>query len=197
MTRARYLALSAAAVLGIAAASLDPRTPKLVWNASASVPVGLYRIVPAGRLATGDLVAVRPPAHLATFMVARGYVGPDVPILKRIMGFPGQRLCRKGRTVTIDDMPLGTARKRDSRGRALPDWQGCRRIATDEIFLMNPAAGDSLDGRYFGPFPASAVIGRAIPIFTGEDGDGRLPWRADAVTARPSHFTAQKRRPSP
>lgn len=44
--------------------------------------------------------------------------------------------------------------------------------------LMNPDVGDSLDGRYFGPFPASAVIGHAIPLFTDEDGEGRFVWRA-------------------
>lgn len=43
---------------------------------------------------------------------------------------------------------------------------------------MNPDVGDSLDGRYFGPFPASAVIGHAIPLFTDEDGEGRFVWRA-------------------
>ena len=51
-------------------------------------------------------------------------------------------------------------------------------IAEGEIFLMNLGVGDSLDGRYFGPLPDSAVIGRAIPLFTDEDGDGRLVWRA-------------------
>jgi type IV secretory pathway protease TraF len=73
---------------------------------------------------------------------------------------------------------MGEALERDSLGRDLPVWQGCRTIAEDEIFLMNLDVGDSLDGRYFGPLPVSAVIGRAIPLFTDEDGDGRLVWRA-------------------
>ena len=37
---------------------------------------------------------------------------------------------------------------------------------------------DSLDGRYFGPIPASSVIGRALPLWTDEEGDGRFVWRA-------------------
>ena len=37
---------------------------------------------------------------------------------------------------------------------------------------------DSLDGRYFGPIPASSVIGRALPLWTDEDGDGRFVCRA-------------------
>ncbi len=43
---------------------------------------------------------------------------------------------------------------------------------------MNWQVRDCLDGRYFGPLPASAVIGRAIPLYTDEDGDGRFVRRA-------------------
>ncbi|HIC80059.1 MAG TPA: S26 family signal peptidase, partial [Kiloniellaceae bacterium] len=48
-----------------------------------------------------------------------------------------------------------------------------------ELFLLNPSHPDSLDGRYFGALPANAVIGRAVPILTDEDGGGRYTWRAD------------------
>ena len=37
-------------------------------------------------------------------------------------------------------------------------------IGGGELFLMNLEAADSLDGRYFGPFPASAVILSLIHI---------------------------------
>jgi type IV secretory pathway protease TraF len=73
---------------------------------------------------------------------------------------------------------MGDALARDLLGRPLPIWQGCRVVAEDELFLMNWQVRDSLDGRYFGPLPASAVIGRAIPLYTDEDGDGRSPRRA-------------------
>ncbi|WP_425063481.1 S26 family signal peptidase [Pyruvatibacter mobilis] len=177
MTRARYVMLTAAALATVIAGAV-PTAPRLVWNASASVPIGFYTIAPADRIEVPDLVAVMPPESVAAFMVERGYVARDVPLLKHVLGLPGQRLCRHGRAITVDGVPLGEARDRDSRGRDLPVWQGCRAIAAGEIFLMNLDVGDSLDGRYFGPFPASAVIGRAIPLFTDEDGDGRLVWRA-------------------
>ena len=64
-------------------------------------------------------------------------------------------------------------------------WGGiCRsggaavRLANGDLFLMNPAVRDSLDGRYFGPLPARAVIGKATPLYTDEAGDGRFIWRA-------------------
>ena len=45
----------------------------------------------------------------------------------------------------------GDALDRARLDRELPAWQGCRRIADGDIFLMNPDVRDSLDGRYFGP----------------------------------------------
>lgn len=177
MTRARYVMVTAAA-LAIVIASGVPTVPRLVWNASASAPIGFYTIAPADRIEVPDLVAVVPPEPIASFMVERGYVAHDVPLLKRVIGLPGQHVCRDGGAITVNGVPLGEARDHDSRDRELPVWQGCRVIVAGEIFLMNPEVGDSLDGRYFGPFPASAVIGRATPLFTDEDGDGRLNWRA-------------------
>ncbi|PZQ20169.1 MAG: conjugal transfer protein, partial [Sphingopyxis macrogoltabida] len=43
--------------------------------------------------------------------------------------------------------------------------------------LLNPDHPDSLDGRYFGPLRASAVLGRAIPILTRQTPDAPLTWR--------------------
>ena len=50
-----------------------PIAPKLVWNASASAPVGLYAI-DASALEVTDLVAVDAPERLATFLSDRGYL---------------------------------------------------------------------------------------------------------------------------
>ncbi len=178
MSRRRIFAVTLLAVIGIAATSAADMPTKLVWNATASAPVGFYTIEPAGRLTVPELVAVMPPEPLGGFMVARGYVGRGVPLLKRVIGLPGQHVCRVGRTITVDGVEMGDALDRDRIGRALPVWQGCRVIADGQLFLMNVDARDSLDGRYFGPIPASAVIGRALPLWTDEDGDGRFVWRA-------------------
>ena len=34
---------------------------------------------------------------------------------------------------------------------------------------MNPASKHSFDGRYFGPLPASSIVGRAVPLWTREE----------------------------
>jgi conjugative transfer signal peptidase TraF len=139
--------------------------PLFMWNASASVPVGLYRLQEIDKLDAAELVVVVPPEPLATFLAQGGYLPRSVPMLKRVLALPGQAVCRRGFMILIDGIAIGLARERDGRGRPLPTWQGCRVIAADQLFLMNWQSADSLDGRYFGPIPASAVIARAHPLW--------------------------------
>ena len=178
MTRRRTLAAAMLAVTAIATPGIVGTSTKLIWNTTASAPVGFYTIEPAEGIEVPELVAVMPPEPLAAFMVERGYVGRGVPLLKRVAGLPGQRVCRAGLAITVDGIEMAEALERDRIGRALPVWQGCRVIAPSEIFLLNWDVRDSLDGRYFGPIPASSVIGRAVPLWTDEEGVGRYEWRA-------------------
>lgn len=178
MTRRRTLTVTALAIIGIAAASAVDWPLRLIWNATASAPIGFYTVEPADALDVPELVAVMPPEPLAAFMAERGYIAGGIPLLKRVVGLSGQRVCRNGSTVTVDGIEMGEALERDSLGRDLPIWQGCRVIGDDQLFLMNWEVRDSLDGRYFGPIPAASVIGRAVPLWTDEEGVGRYEWRA-------------------
>lgn len=143
--------------------------PLYVWNASKSVPLGLYCLRPADKLFVTELVAVRPPEPLAIFLADGGYLPRGVPMLKRILALPGQIVCRNGSAISVDAIAIGEARERDGRGHPLPIWQGCHVVGQGELFLMNSQSADSLDGRYFGPIDASAVIARALPVWTDEE----------------------------
>ncbi|MGE0289396.1 MAG: S26 family signal peptidase [Bradyrhizobium sp.] len=147
-------------------AGSESGTPSYIWNASESVPIGLYRLQPIERLSVADLVAIRPPEPLETFLDLNGHLPAGVPMLKRILALPGQTVCRTGLTIAVDGIEVGQARERDARGRPLPVWQGCRPLLAGKIFIMNRQSADSFDGRYFGPIPASAVIGQATPVWT-------------------------------
>jgi conjugative transfer signal peptidase TraF len=157
--------LSASALL-LSSIAAKPAA-RYLWNASESVPIGLYQLRPIGKLVASELVAVQPPEPLATFLESRRYLPRGIPLLKPVLALPGQTVCRDGLTITVDEIRVGNARERDSRGRPLPDWQGCRVIAGGEVFLMNRQSEDSLDGRYFGVLPTTAIIGRAEPLLIG------------------------------
>ena len=106
MTRFRYVMVTAAATLGIAIAGFVPTAPRLLWNASASVPIGFYTVAPADRIEMPDLVAVMPPEPFASYMVDRGYVARDVPLLKRVIGLPGDTVQLVGGQVILNGQPL-------------------------------------------------------------------------------------------
>jgi conjugative transfer signal peptidase TraF len=162
-------AFTTIAATGLLLSTLGGATPHYIWNASNSVPIGLYHVQPATRLTVSELVAVRPPDLLAAFLDLNGYLPIGVPMLKRVLALSGQTVCRNGLTITVDSIDVGEARERDGRGRPLPVWHGCRVIADGDVFVMNWQSADSLDSRYFGPLPASAVIGRAIPLWIDEE----------------------------
>ena len=157
--------LTALAAVTSLVSTIGGATPRYIWNASNSVPIGLYRVAPAGKFTVTELVAVQPPDPLAAFLDLNDYLPYGLPMLKRIVALPGQVVCRIGLTITVDNLEMGQARERDGRNRPLPVWQGCRIIGEDEIFVMNWQSADSLDSRYFGPLPASAVVGRALPLW--------------------------------
>jgi conjugative transfer signal peptidase TraF len=169
MTRLGFAVTTCAATLLVALSSFFHPAPKLLWNASASVPVGLYAVQRAFPLHVGELVVVKPPMPLARFLAARRYLPFGVPLIKHILALPGQTVCRIAHGVTVDGVAMGEALDRDRFDRALPDWQGCRVLGPGEIFLMNRTPADSLDGRYFGPLPTAAIVGRADPIWTNAE----------------------------
>ena len=168
MTRFGWIMTTYLAALTVGVSALFHPAPKLLWNASASVPIGLYAVHRAGALHVGELLVITPPEPLASFLGHRRYLPKGVPLLKRVVALPGQTVCRIQRTIFVDGAAIGDALGRDHLGRPLPVWQGCRLIATGQVFLMNRQSPDSLDGRYFGPLPTTTIVGRADPLWTHE-----------------------------
>jgi conjugative transfer signal peptidase TraF len=168
MTRFGWAMTTYLAALTVGLAGLFHPAPKLLWNASASVPIGLYAVHRAGALHVGELLVVTPAEPLATFLDQRRYLPKGVPLLKRVVALPGQTVCRTEQTIIVDGAAIGVALERDHLGRPLPVWQGCRVIATGQVFLMNRQSPDSFDARYFGPLPTTTIVGRAEPLWTHE-----------------------------
>jgi len=109
--------LTTFAATGLLLSTVGGATPYYIWNASNSVPIGLYRVQPATRLAVTELVAVQPPDLLATFLDLNGYLPIGVPMLKRVLALPGQTVCRTGLQIAVDGVDVGETRERDGRNR--------------------------------------------------------------------------------
>lgn len=144
-------------------AVLDP-APRLVWNASASAPVGLWRITPGAAVCVGDTVLAEPPPAARRLAAQRHYLPANVPMIKAVAAVSGDKVCAVGPWIRINDRPVALRRAADRRGRKLPWWSGCERLSDGAVLLLNPTP-DSFDGRYFGPVSKGAVIGRATPLW--------------------------------
>jgi conjugative transfer signal peptidase TraF len=179
MTQRKWSLVAASAIVALALPKVVDLPKILLWNPSPSAPIGLYHLRPTGTLQVDDLVVVDLPEPLARFVIGRGYLPAGIPLLKRVVGLPGQTVCRIHRTITVDGVEIGAALETDRLGRPMPVWQGCRRIAADEVFLMNRDVENSLDGRYFGPIPVSSIRGAAMPLWTDGERVGRDRWRVN------------------
>jgi len=138
--------------------------PRLVWNASESAPVGLWRIMPGAKTAVGDMVLANPPGPARRLAAERGYLPANVPLLKRLAAVSGDRVCVNGDTLAINGQAVAIQRAADGLGREMPRWIGCRALREGEALLLMDAA-DSFDGRYFGPVSTAAIIGKATPLW--------------------------------
>jgi conjugative transfer signal peptidase TraF len=156
------------AVLGIAAIAFSATSQHLrvVYNASASAPLGWYTARPPASLHPGDYVVADLPLAVAEFAEQRAYLPHTVPILKHVGALAGQHVCIRNRVVSIDGRALGHALQTDGAHRELPVWNHCRVLTADEIFLFSANPEGAFDSRYFGPVSRTAVRAVAQPLWT-------------------------------
>jgi conjugative transfer signal peptidase TraF len=153
-------------LLGIALlAVLCPKAgaPVILWNASPSVPIGLYRLTSRAYQAAA-LAIIRLPEPLRMLAETRGYLRKGVLLIKPVVAGAGDTVCRHGALVTINGRIAARARTLDAAGRSLPAWSGCFKLGATDIFVLS-ADPDSFDSRYVGPIDRADVVGFALPIW--------------------------------
>lgn len=160
----RKIGIGALALVGIALAlaSFAAPRPALVWNFTASAPIGLYHVLDRPWV-RGDWVLVRPSPELARTLSQFGVLERGRFLVKQVAAAHGDRVCRSGAEISINDNVVVRAQSVTSSGRALPTWSGCRTLGADEVFLLGRADG-SFDGRYFGATPAHGIVAPVMPV---------------------------------
>nr|WP_298722246.1 S26 family signal peptidase [uncultured Ferrovibrio sp.] len=149
-------------LLLLAGALFQPKAPAVVWNASSSLPRGLYITLPASRIGHGDVVLAELPSPWTELAARRGYLLTDIPLIKEVAAMVGDQVCGHGQQLMVGGRSY-PRQSYDALGRPLPVWQGCRFLAEDEILLL-AAHALSFDSRYFGPLPMAAIKARLRPL---------------------------------
>ena len=138
---------------------VQPR-PRLIWNASASAPVGFYAISYEGAPQVAEMVAARVPEPFRLFAARRHYLPANVPLVKRVAGRGGDRICARDEGIFVNAVRVATRLRRDAAGRPMPWWHGCTTLRGGSLFLLMEDEA-SFDGRYFGPTAPADIIGKA------------------------------------
>lgn len=139
--------------------------PLLLWNASPSIPIGLY-MARSEKPARDHLAIVRLNQRVRRFADQRGYLPNSALLIKPVAASAGDAVCRHGGRIMINGRWRATARLRDGRGQVLPYWQGCVRLTGSQIFVLATAVGGSFDSRYIGPIDGVSVLGTGTTLWT-------------------------------
>ncbi|MET3762496.1 S26 family signal peptidase [Sphingomonas sp. UYEF23] len=139
--------------------------PRLVWNASASAPLGLYRVTPGRDLDVDDMVVAWTPLAMRRLAATRHYIPLNVPLVKRVAALEHDIVCAEGPDISINGRWVAARLATDGKGRAMPGWSGCRVLGEGELFLLIEDNPNAFDGRYFGITEPSEVIGRALLLW--------------------------------
>lgn len=156
--------------------------PLLIYNATESLPQGLYLVVPEAEYQRGELVAFPVPPSVREMVRERRWLPDGALLIKPVSGKAGDVLDTENGRCMLNGEAFGSVHAVDRRGEALPIYSASRPLENGEIVLLSHACG-SFDSRYFGPIREQAVIGAARPIWTWER------------TTREAHGCGSKREP--
>lgn len=161
------IATGSAAITALFANWVWPPRPLLVWNASASAPVGLYYVSSVARAARGAMVVAWLPEWARQLGAERHYLPLNVPLVKRVAAVAGDRVCAADAAIFVNGRLAARRRTRDPSGRPMPWWTGCEDISAGNLFLLTPGMSTAFDGRYFGVTRRRQIVGRATLVWRG------------------------------
>jgi type IV secretory pathway protease TraF len=147
--------VGATGILALGAPEVTHPIPRLVYNASASAPLGFYSVTRHGAISRGDLVLARLPDAARRLAADPRLSAARCAGRKARSGILGDIVCVDSGIVLIDNRVAARTLLMDREGRSLPAWHGWRPLTEGEIFLLNESAVASFEAGISGP---SAVL---------------------------------------
>ncbi len=137
-----------------------PPKPKLLYNPSASAPIGWYRLEGKSPPKVGDQVAAYAPDWARKLADERRYLPYEYPMIKTIWASSGTKICTHNNRISVPNYPVITSLPQDSLGRDMPKLSGCFTLQAEEYFLVSPDVQAGFDSRYFGAVRHENILGR-------------------------------------
>lgn len=164
--RQRRVLVVLVCVLSLALGALTARRD-LIYNATASYPLGFYRLRAKDSFERGDLVIFAVPPGVRDLVRDRSYIPPRGDLMKTIIGVAGDRYCLRDDYFYVRGLPVGPVFKTDARSQPLPRLTtGCREVPSGSVLVASRSIERSFDSRYFGPIPTHTILGVTEPLWT-------------------------------
>jgi signal peptidase I len=97
--------------------------------------------------------------------------GGPIPLIKRVVGLPGERVTIAAGRVYIDGIPIDESYLTQETQGGGRSWL----VPPLHVFVLGDNRGNSKDSRYFGPVPIETIIGHAVFRYWPPDEIGGLP----------------------
>ena len=107
----------------------------------------------------GDIVILRDPT------------GGTIPLIKRVVGLPGEQVTIAGGRVYVDGVALAETYLHQPTIGEGRSWV----VPPLQVFVLGDNRGNSKDSRYFGPVPIDTILGHAIFRYWPLNQIGELP----------------------
>jgi signal peptidase I len=125
----------------------------------ANYPEAVQKYLPSRTIHRGEIVALWSPES------------PDLRLVKRVIGLPGETLEVRHRNVYINGGKLDEpyAVHTDSAELDRRDNFGPITLGPDQFFMMGDNRDNSNDSRFWGPAPRQSFIGRPLFVYWSYD----------------------------
>ena len=136
----------------------------IINSVSARVRVDGVSMLPT--LHNGEFILVNKLAYdLGTptrgdIIVFRSTTTPDLDLIKRIMGIPGDKISIHAGQVVINSQTLS-----EPYINAIPNYNGDWQVPDGYLFVLGDNRNDSSDSHLWGFLPQKNVIGKALVIY--------------------------------
>jgi len=158
------LSLLFIALLAVTIMSVKRLGYTVTYQATNSMPRGLYLIMPVKSIARGDIVVFYPPITIRDFLKQQHWLPYSGMIMKYALGLPGDYVCRRKDELWINKRKVAHIYYKTSSNLALPQQKFCGKLAENQYFLISLFVPNSFDSRYFGAIERKYISGKAISI---------------------------------
>ncbi len=136
----------------------------IIKQLTPSMPEGYYLTYYTNKIERKDDVVFWPNQKTQDLIVKRKWLAKGVPLLKQVVGVPGDQLCIKDHKVYLNTKEIAKIERFDDQHRMLPVFRYCGIIPKAHYFMQGISNPKSFDSRYYGLISKAQITAKAVKL---------------------------------